>query len=470
MSTIKMITSDGLAYCAGTKAAFIVKSSADIIADADKLTPDNISTSDSKEEFKYVSWGKNNKKPNEIQTNVKKSETLSANIYFNAIMTYGGGLQPMKSEVNPTTKKIEKIPCAPGEYPDIDAFITDNNIPLYLLEQCVDVHTFHHCYAELILNMEASASRKVVEIHHKETMFSRISPMNAITGDIETHFYSAKWYLGKPKPEEVSATPMLKAYNASLDLQRRIGRVPDVKGKTTDEQVFNYILPIYFPSIGARAYYPESPWYSVFLSGWFDLAVAIPEFKKALLNNQMTLKYIIEIDKSYFDDLFKNEGITEPDKKKERIGLEYNMILSTLTGTENTGKAVFSTFYVDLKGVEHPRIKITTLENPMKGGDFIEDTNIANSMLCYAQNVHPSLNGASPGATKSINGTEARELFIMKQAMLKPYRDLLLQPFNIIKMINKWPAEVSFEIVDTELTTLDTGQGSQKVAGGQVIS
>jgi hypothetical protein len=466
---IQMITSDGLAYCSGKQAAFIIKANAEVVADADKETPDNIEISEDKEQHQFVAWGKNNKKPNELQSKIKVSETLSANIMFNAYMTYGGGLKLMKTIQDPTTKKTKKVDVAPGEYSEIEAFIKNNNIPLYLLEQCVDVHTYHHSYCELVLNMEAPESRKVLEIHHKEAMFSRVSPMNA-NGDIEMHFYSAKWYKGSVEKKYCSGTPMLKSFNASLDLQRRIGREPDIKGKKVDEKKYSYIIPIYFPSIGARAYYPESPWYSVFLSGWYDLAVAIPEFKKALMNNQMTLKYIIEIDAKYFEDLFKSENIVDPELKKERIQREYDMILETLTGTENTGKAVFSTFFVDLKGTEHPRIKITTLENTMKGGEFTEDTNIANSMLCYAQNVHPSLNGAAPGATKSINGTEARELFIMKQAMLKAYRDLILQPLEVIKVINKWPAEVSFEIVDTELTTLDAGKGSQKVAGGAVIS
>lgn len=463
---VTVITADGLAYSAGKKAAFIVSNSKSIVADSESDPMGIESVEDkAKAEYKYISWGKNDKKPNEIQAKIKQSETLSANIVFNAIMTYGGGVQLMKKQINEQTKKVEIVPCV-GEYPEIESFINDNNIPLYLLEQCYDIHTYNHCYVELILDMQPSASRKIVEIHHKETMFSRVSPMDA-DGNITEHYYSAKWYKGKPAKEYVSRTPMLKSYNPSLDLQRRIGRVPDITGKAIDEQIYSYILPIYFPSIGARAYYPESPWYAIFASGWFDLAIAIPAFKKALLNNQMTLKYLIEIDKAYFDDVFKNENIVEPEKRKERIGKEYDMILSTLTGMENTGKAVFSTFTIDLKGTEHSRVKITVLENPMKGGDFIEDTNIANSMICYAQNVHPSLNGASPGSTKAVNGTEARELFNMKQVMMKPFRDLLLAPFNIIKKINKWPDEISFEIIDRQLTTLDTGKGTQQTANDQ---
>ena len=85
------------------------------------------------------------------------------------------------------------------------------------------------------------------------------------------------------------------------------------------------------------------------------------------------------------------------------------------------------------------------------------------AVVSYAQGVHVSLIGASPGKGKSINGTEARELFIIKQALLKPIRDRLLMPLYIVKAINGWPDDIYFTIPNLELTTLDKGTGSQKV-------
>ena len=67
------------------------------------------------------------------------------------------------------------------------------------------------------------------------------------------------------------------------------------------------------------------------------------------------------------------------------------------------------------------------------------------------------------GKGKSINGTEARELFIIKQAMMRSFRDCLLKPFYLIKAINKWPEDIHFTIPNIQLTTLDQGTGSQKV-------
>ena len=83
--------------------------------------------------------------------------------------------------------------------------------------------------------------------------------------------------------------------------------------------------------------------------------------------------------------------------------------------------------------------------------------------------VHPSLQGASPGKSKNINGTEARELFIIKQSLMKPVRELLIQPLKIVKAINGWPADIDFIIPNIMLTTLDKNTGAEKQIGNEQI-
>jgi hypothetical protein len=90
-----------------------------------------------------------------------------------------------------------------------------------------------------------------------------------------------------------------------------------------------------------------------------------------------------------------------------------------------------------------------------EGGDYIEDSEEVSNIISYGMLVHPSLIGAAPGKNKNINGTEARELFILQQAKLKPFRDRILRPLYVIKAINNWPADLHFVIPNLELTTLD---------------
>jgi hypothetical protein len=77
--------------------------------------------------------------------------------------------------------------------------------------------------------------------------------------------------------------------------------------------------------------------------------------------------------------------------------------------------------------------------------------------------------GAAPGKGGNINGTEARELFMIKQALCKPWRDQILLPLYMAKAANKWDSNIEFRIANIALTTIDNGTGSVKQIGDQRI-
>lgn len=106
-------------------------------------------------------------------------------------------------------------------------------------------------------------------------------------------------------------------------------------------------------------------------------------------------------------------------------------------------------------------VKITRIDKEKEGGDYIEDSEEAANIVSYAMGVHPSLIGSSPGKGKSINGTEARELFTMKQALERMTRDLLLYNFYIINDVNGWDLE--YDIPDLMLTTLDEKTDAKEI-------
>jgi hypothetical protein len=117
---------------------------------------------------------------------------------------------------------------------------------------------------------------------------------------------------------------------------------------------------------------------------------------------------------------------------------------------------------------EMPAVKIVPIDNPIKGGEYIDDSEEVSNIIAYGMNVHSSTIG-SHGKGGTINGTEARELFIIKQALMRPFRDLLLKPLYLIKAINKWPEDIYFIIPNLQLTTLDKGTGAVKNTGGPTI-
>ena len=415
----------------------------------------------------YVPWGDLDDVPQQVITKVGKSPDLSTNLLFNITAGYGNGIMAVRKSVG-TDNKLVYVPVV--DYKDSNDFFLYNDIDGYINNQLTDLNYFYNTFAEIILSKDRT---KIVSLTHKEAAFSRWETMNPDTGKIENHFYSGKFYSQEPlSPNDVVVTPVLDFKNPVMDILKRIGRIPDpLTGKiniTPYKKEFRYIIAMNFPSAG-RFYYQEPPWYSLFKSGWYDFAMLIPAYKQALLNNGMTIKYMVLVNEKYFPAIFHEEAITTPEAQKKRVALEYANIKAFLSGTPNAGKATFGKVKYTPDGKKEPMIEIIPIENNFKGGEYIEDSEEVSNILAYGTGVHSSLVG-SHGKAKSINGTEARELFIIKQSMMKPYRDVLLKPLNVVKAVNGWDSTIDFVIPNMELTTLDKNpNGNVNTVAGTVV-
>lgn len=95
--------------------------------------------------------------------------------------------------------------------------------------------------------------------------------------------------------------------------------------------------------VPGRFYYNRPYWWSIFLD-WYEFSCAIPKFKKALLKNQMVLKYHVSINMKFWDKLYDSEGIPKDDKKKrnERKNAFLQQLNDFLSGEENAGKSFVS--------------------------------------------------------------------------------------------------------------------------------
>jgi hypothetical protein len=183
------------------------------------------------------------------------------------------------------------------------------------------------------------------------------------------------------------------------------------------------------------------------------------------MNNKMMLNYIVYIHDKYFDWIFAAEGITTDEDKKKRIRKEYTDIKAYLSGAKNQGKALIVKTMFSPDGKETPAVTIKPVDNPFKGGEYLDDSEEASNILAYGTGVHSSIIG-SHGKGGTINGSEARELFTIKQQLLRPFRDRLLRPFYLIKAINNWPSDIHFICPNLQLTTLDKNTGAIKNTGG----
>lgn len=472
MTNTKEIMFAGLgdiAYLKNTAALVITESGSNGILKTSSKDPQEVTIN--KKKYRGVApWGENNDLPMQVIEKVYKVPDVTAPLGFNIDLTYGDGIVYGKYLVDEKTGKRTFIP----KYDDqvINDFFRDNDIAGYFLEQVTDMRTFFNCFPEIILNRNRD---KIVELNSKEAAFSRWEVMNPDTGKIENHFYWTNWGSGDqninedkkkdiPQPE---VSPVLDGKRPYLDLMRRLGKMPDNDGKTTEssKNEFRFIIPVSFPTPG-KSYYQKPYWYSIF-EHWYDFVRAIPEFKKSLVRTMMTIKYVVKLHEDYFPSIFEDEKITTDEKKKARVIAEYENINKFLSGPENAGKAIVTKYKTTPDGKEITWMQIEALDNKFQGGEYLKDIEQGSNMISFAMGVHPSLIGSAPGSNKSINGTEARELFIIKQALMKPYRDRLLRPLYLIRDFNKWDPEICFEIMNLSLTTLDQGTGAVKNVGNE---
>lgn len=385
----------------------------------------------------YVPWGEDNDQPLQILEKIRDDEVMSSNMWFNVSTAYGRGFCYTKPDGQPVTDK------------EIKKFFRRNNMVKFWLEQFTDIKHFYFSVFVIILDGEG---KKIVQIRHKEAVNCRFETCDPETGKIENVFYG-NWK-GNPKDEDVEAIPLLDMDDPETDLMVRLGKEIDPETGALAEPVEARIFAIVnrIPTAGEK-YYPFPYYCSTFNSGWAKLKAMIPVAKIAKMTNGMVIKYLIELHKDYFHKLYESEGITDLVKKKERRKLEIENIKNFLSGIDNQNKSWFSTYYIDPNGKEQRMVRIELLDKDKEGGDYIEDSEEAANIVSYAMGVHPSLIGSSPGKNKSINGTEARELFTMKQALEKATRDIMIAPYYMLNEVNGWDLE--YDIPDLMLTTLD---------------
>lgn len=451
--------------------AYLEHSSAAVMTISDNMAITNehnrsidITPKGAKDTIKFVTWGELNDLPNQILEKAYKNTTVTTGIGFNAQMCYGDTLMVCKKIRKPDGKVEfqEILPEDDTKYQEIFDFLDDNNVNRMIQELANDMSFFYDGFVEFTLNNEKTS--KIVRIRQKEALFSRLSEQDEDSKAIEYHGYSAKWHEGKAA-EDLVVTPFLSRQVPKYHLKQLLGLEYYETGKKKISKHRRFIMSIALPTPG-RYYYSKPYWWSIFESGWYDFACAIPTFKTALIKNKMKIIYHIYVHKDFWESLYKTEKATTDEKKIEAKKTWLQKLDKYLAGEDNPGKSFVSDFEYDVqKGIEKKQIIIEKIKSDIEGGEYIQDSEEVTNIIFSALNVHPSIVGAAPGKNKSINGTEARELFIIKQALQKPIRDMLLAPLYIVKAINNWDKDIHFVIPNITLTTLDKNTGAEKQIG-----
>ena len=395
-------------------------------------------------------WGPDNDLPNKIMEKIRANDVVSPNLLFNVQTGYAQGIKPMRR-----IREGDKVYYVEAYDDRIEEFFENNDVDGFFLEQVSDMMTFFNVFPEIILSKDG---KRITGLRHLEAIYSRWGAMTGNDKEIQRHYY-AEWQAGSPKNGRLDVTRVLSRYN-TVDHLRGL-----MASGCRDRR---FVLQVSMPTPG-RTYYAFPYWWSIFRSGWYDLSKMLPAFKKALLTNHLSVRYIVYISDEFWVEVFHRDNVDDADeeKKKEVMDREIGRIMEFLSGNNAKGGGLISTKKnVPLGGskpFEDRFVQIEVLKPGIEGGEFIEDAEEASNMISYAMGVHPNLNGATPGKSKgSLGGSDKRELFNIKQAMMRPFRDRLLKPLTLIKRYNGWDKDIVFAVPEHIFTTLDESKTGTK--------
>lgn len=380
----------------------------------------------------YAPWGRDNRLPFRLHHLIGSDEVTAQNKLFNVLTAYGNG---------------PEVTCDKA-YAYLPHFVRSNGLPKFVLDQLTDLKYYYWALSVVILNRDGD---EIVRIVHKDACYVRLQQADRY-GRIK-HAYYADWHTDHPT--SVERIPLLDETDPLGDLRVRMGLTPGPDGlfkQRTRERKFAILLR--FPTVGCQ-YYPVPYYAAMFRGGSYDEKRLISAAKAAKIRNHASVKYQIEVNRDYWQHLIAEERITDPLEAQERVKREKENIRDFVAGVHNSGKAWITGYYVDPNGHEVRDIRVHNIEGAKEGGDYADEINVAANTLCYADNIHPNLIGAVPGKSQSNNsGSDKRELFTMKQALEKPWKDLVLSPLRLCFDFNGWPAaKITLPII--QLTTLD---------------
>ncbi|MGV3588602.1 MAG: hypothetical protein ACO1OF_16470 [Adhaeribacter sp.] len=398
---------------------------------------------------KIAKWGTNNLFPQEVIREVEKNPELASTIYWKSIAIISGGLVYGNVVLDENgNERLQRVID-----PRVEKWNRDTNINRYLRESTHEFYKFWNIWPSLILSNDF---KTITSLSCQESAFCRWGVQNN-KGLIDLAYLHANWEKG-PKANQAKPLPVIDPYYQAVErLQEQAAKI----------KKHEWIYPVAGTSSG-YTYYQLAPWNSIRKSGWLEVANAIPAFKAALMKYQITAKYHIEVPDYWWKWKFPEWDTLDAGAKQKKQSDEYAQFTKFLSGAENTGKTIFTTFKTDsIKGTAYAGWKITAIEGKIKDGAYIEDSQEASSHIFFSLGVDPSMIGTTPGKGMGAgSGSDKRVAYNIYMANSKPEQDILLEPVDFAYRYNGFtnqngePYTLWFK--NYWVTTLDQGKETQE--------
>lgn len=430
--------------------------------------------------LKVAYWGEDNRFPQNIEQQMAYCGIGKAALDWKARVLAGNGIIPgMITGIDNKGNEIFS-PLDRNNFAHVYEFLEKRSIQRFLLEYTQDWVWYNNCFPELILDI---AAKNIVDIVHQESCDCRFRQMNE-EGLIDTIYLSKLW--GAPKnqfakfddkknipglPTDTKIiTEIDNKYVKSLhaiDMYNPLDSLNSIVetklSKRQNNQLKSAILPVNYPSPN-KTYYQVPAWDGARLAGWVEIISKIPTVLKSVYERGMRIKNHVQIPDTYFQQKFgKADWIKMEQKEKDAAKEEVlQAMYNYLTGTDKAYSTLVTFFDVNEEAQkDYGKVIITELKNELNIDKDLLVSSAGNIEFLIAAGIHPSLfNAGMPGSSYRSgggSGSDIREAYNVYTSTLTLERQVLLEPFYLVRDFNKWDSRIKFRFRDTVLTTLDTG-------------
>lgn len=385
-----------------------------------ETTPVRESTSGDEFEEWYADSG--NTYPQQIVEKARKDPELPALIKKYTDMLYSGGMVYGKWVMDGDKRVFERIYDA-----EIENWLTDTNINLYLQEAYADAKWYSNAFAELTYDGRGKKNGQIVSISIQEAMFCRWSKQND-KGKKEKVYVSANWDVnnGSDKVGYEAIDPYFKPRN----------QIENLKG-----DVLYY--PLIFPDVPGKVYYQQPSWHSLFDGKIFELYELQLLNELYYLKNGMNLRFHVEVDESYFERKYKDWKGKKTEEITAIFKAELEAFNKLFSGVDKSGKSMLTLKHFDQRTkAEYSEWTIHEIKPTQLQDTNIQAMNQKTLVKCRALGMDPTLIGPV-GESRSSNsngsGSNNRTSFHIHNIVNKPIHDQVASPFNsTIKYVNGW--------------------------------
>ncbi|WP_291728730.1 hypothetical protein, partial [Bernardetia sp.] len=381
--------------------------------------PKELRTEENYSDEKVAYWGQNNDFPYRLKEMIKGT-IVSSTLYFKMKAMFSRGI-----EFGYVNEDDEFIRIKDKE---IKKWLYRSNINRYALKAISDKIFYNHAYPEFVFSVD---KKQIVSLVAQEAEFCRWEKHDS-NGFIKNCYIKTNWH-EDPAAKDAIKVPVIDIYTYDME---------EIKKNTS----FKFIYPVFTPT--GKKYYQDSYWSALLESGWLDVAKAIPLFKKALMENQITVKYIIKIPEHYWEWKFTadedgNGGWDSfsSDEKQSKIDEALLEFEDFLTGNENAGKALMMHYKFDANTQEkYPSWEIEPVRSEIKDGEYIQDSQEANSHIFHHLGFPSALGGNAPGKTGqgAGSGSDVREYWNLFSIVNYAEEYEILDPLKFIAEYNGW--------------------------------